>query len=229
MSDMLGYRRKIGLLIDAANTVVAADAARMNLTGVTLHTSDLDTGLERRANVRGAASRIAQKNVYATCWCSDEFFTGDGEDDKASVEKILGTTLLDPYDALVAALGTTGYPVRVGLISPFQGLELARAESRLQSLGLQIVGRATLSAPDIAAQSRTSFVAIREAVDTLPSDTHMILQLGHNCPFTILVENIEEDLGKPVLAINQVCLWHSLRSSGIDDIVPGYGRLFVDC
>jgi maleate isomerase len=40
-------------------------------------------------------------------------------------------------------------------------------------------------------------------------------------------ERLEAALDRPVLTSNQVAIWHALRLAGIDDPVPGLGRLFA--
>ena len=41
---------------------------------------------------------------------------------------------------------------------------------------------------------------------------------------------LEGDVGKPVVVSNQAMMWDCLRLAGIEDVIPGYGRLFdVDC
>jgi maleate cis-trans isomerase len=40
-----------------------------------------------------------------------------------------------------------------------------------------------------------------------------------------LIAPLERDLGTPVLTSNQATMWHALRLAGIQDGVPGFGRL----
>jgi maleate isomerase len=40
-----------------------------------------------------------------------------------------------------------------------------------------------------------------------------------------VLEELEERLGKPVVASNQAVLWHCLRLLGLGDVAPGLGRL----
>jgi maleate isomerase len=40
-----------------------------------------------------------------------------------------------------------------------------------------------------------------------------------------IVEELERDLGKPVITSNTAAFWHSLRLSGVEDRVQGFGRL----
>src|SRR5690606_2270448 len=41
-----------------------------------------------------------------------------------------------------------------------------------------------------------------------------------------VIQEIEDELGKPVIASNQAMLWDCLRLAGIDDRVEGFGRIF---
>ncbi|MEX0759409.1 MAG: hypothetical protein WD100_07510 [Tistlia sp.] len=41
-----------------------------------------------------------------------------------------------------------------------------------------------------------------------------------------VAERLEARLGKPVTSSNHALIWHCLRLAGIEDGVPGYGRLF---
>ncbi len=43
-----------------------------------------------------------------------------------------------------------------------------------------------------------------------------------------VVEQIETELSKPVIASNQAMIWDTLRLAGIDDKIPGYGLLLSE-
>lgn len=43
-----------------------------------------------------------------------------------------------------------------------------------------------------------------------------------------VIAAIEEATGKPAICSNQAMLWHCLRLAGIDDRIPGYGRLLIE-
>ena len=51
---------------------------------------------------------------------------------------------------------------------------------------------------------------------------------GGNWPSMSVVERLEDELGKPVLANNAVSLWAGLRLLKRGDSIPGYGRLLRD-
>ncbi len=43
-----------------------------------------------------------------------------------------------------------------------------------------------------------------------------------------VVDAIERDIGKPVVASNQAMIWDTFRLAGIQDKIPGYGRILRD-
>ena len=55
-----------------------------------------------------------------------------------------------------------------------------------------------------------------------------LIMPGGNWPAMSVVERLERELGKPVLANNAVSLWAGLRLLKTGDNIPGYGRLLRD-
>ena len=41
-----------------------------------------------------------------------------------------------------------------------------------------------------------------------------------------IVDELEQEVGKPVVVSNQAMFWNALRMAGIEDKIEGYGRLF---
>ena len=56
-------------------------------------------------------------------------------------------------------------------------------------------------------------------------DAEAIIMPGGNWPSMTVVERLEQELGKPVLANNAVSLWAGLRLLKRRDRIPGHGRL----
>ena len=59
-------------------------------------------------------------------------------------------------------------------------------------------------------------------------DVDAIVQVGTNLSMVRLAAAAELWLGKPVIAINTATYWHALRRNGIDDKIPGFGRLLEE-
>ena len=43
-----------------------------------------------------------------------------------------------------------------------------------------------------------------------------------------VIAALEQAIGKPVITSTQATLWHVLRLAGINDAIPGYGRLLQE-
>jgi maleate isomerase len=52
-----------------------------------------------------------------------------------------------------------------------------------------------------------------------------VVQVGTNLAMAGLAAEMEDSLGKPVVAINTATYWYALRTNGIMDKVPGFGAL----
>ena len=51
---------------------------------------------------------------------------------------------------------------------------------------------------------------------------------GTALPLLALIEELEGETGKPIVACNAAVYWQTLRAVGIDDKIPGFGRLLAD-
>jgi maleate isomerase len=59
-------------------------------------------------------------------------------------------------------------------------------------------------------------------------DADAIIMPGGNWPCLSIVERLEQDVGKPVLANNAVSIWAGLRLMKLSGGIPGYGALLRD-
>lgn len=59
-------------------------------------------------------------------------------------------------------------------------------------------------------------------------DVDAIIQVGTNLSNIRFAAAAELWLGKPVIAINTATYWHALRANGIQDRIPGFGRLMAE-
>ena len=219
MVDILGYRRKLGVIVESWNSVASPDLAQMALTGVTTHIADRPVGADRHTPLDDAVARLRAKDAHSIqLWLDDPSpDTGDARP-------------LSPRQALVAAFETGLFGRRIALLTPFDPDAHEAAVERLRATGVQVARARAIVAPSCHRQAHTPFTRLREAVAELlvGGGVDTIVQLGHNLPLLRLVENIEEDTGIPVLAINAVAHWRALRLAGIDDPLPGVGRLLLD-
>lgn len=59
-----------------------------------------------------------------------------------------------------------------------------------------------------------------------PADADGVLIVGTGLRCVGVLQDLEEDLQRPVISANQASLWHCMRLSGVRAPVEGYGRLF---
>jgi maleate isomerase len=225
MVDTLGYRRKIGIVAPAANTVVTADAAQCSLTGVTYQFSDVPAGADDPD--AETARRILQKQPAGVAAMFDHLlWAADGTNE---ISRLFGgLPVVMAREALAHAFAVSGYSRNIALLTPFPPEQHRMACATLERDGFTIVAERGLDLP-FADQPHIRFVDQRAALaPMIGDDVGTIVQLGHNMPFGRLVDNIEEDHGRPALAVNHVTFWKLLRDLGVEDVIPGVGRLFID-
>ena len=56
-------------------------------------------------------------------------------------------------------------------------------------------------------------------------DVDALFQAGTNLPAAVVAAEMEQELGKPVIAVNTATVWHAYRTNGIMDKVNGFGSL----
>lgn len=92
------------------------------------------------------------------------------------------------------------------------GFEIAN----FQGLGLNYDHEMTRVAPEF-------LVEFAHAIDRTDADA-LLLSCGALRSIEVL-DRIERELGKPVVASNQAMIWDCLRLAGVEDRIDGYGRL----
>ena len=61
--------------------------------------------------------------------------------------------------------------------------------------------------------------------DRCPREADGVLIAGTGFRCVAVINALEEDLGRPVVAANQASLWRCLRMVGVNAKIPGYGKL----
>jgi maleate isomerase len=138
-----------------------------------------------------------------------------------------GVSCVTPITAGVAAFEALG-AVRVAVLTPYID-EVNRPMVRyLQEHGLDVVALTTFGMEDDNHMAKLPPEAIHAAA--LEADRAEAEALFISCTAIRAVdalEEIEQDLGKPVVSSIQALYWQSLRLAGYADPVPGHGRLLA--
>jgi maleate isomerase len=115
---------------------------------------------------------------------------------------------------------------RIAVFSPYQPIADREVGRFFAEAGFEvtaITGMRCPTAMDIARVPEDRLRAMVAGLDGPGVDA--IVQAGTNLSFVALADRLEQELGKPVIAINAATLWHALREHGITDRVTGAGAL----
>ncbi len=244
--DVLGWRKKFGVMGPSTNTVVQPDFDDMRPAGVTNHYSRIFTPNAQAvsndtfmsgARLIGSNTIDAVKSVLTASpdylvmgMSAVTFFDGVAGADRfqASVEKESGLGVSIGSHACTAALKAYGAK-RVSFFSPYFPAANAEVRRYFTESGFQVLRDAALQCPSWLAIAEVTVDTCRETIKKLDGDdVDAIVQVGTNLSMIRLAAAAELWLGKPVIAINTATYWHALRANGIRDRIEGFGRLLEE-
>ena len=243
MPDAVGYRVKFGVIIPSTNTVVEADYNRMAPPGVTFHAGrmyieqpalDSDAAFEAVLGEIRQSIQIAIRDVM-TCkpdslimGMSSETFWDGVAGNARFIERVRaqsGLGVSTGASACQAALDVH-HARRIAVLSPYQPVVDGRVTRYFEEAGFEVARFKGLRCPTATSIAEVGEDFLRGVLRELDGpDVDAIVQVGTNLSMVRLADEAERWLGKPVLAINAVTLWHALRANGIADRVEGAGSL----
>jgi maleate isomerase len=245
--DVLGWRRKFGVMAPSTNTIVQPDFDDIRPLGVTNHYSRIFTPNVQalsnetfRAGIGTIGSNVMDA-IKSVMTCEPDylvmgisalsFFGGvkGGDEFAGRIREETGLGVTIGSRATTAAIEALGGIRRIAVLTPYWPVMNAEVVRYFGEAGLTVVR-------DIALQctSWTNIAAVtpaecRDAIRRLDGDdVDAIVQVGTNLSMVRLAAAAELWLGKPVLAINTATYWHALRANGISDRMSGFGRLLEE-
>jgi maleate isomerase len=247
MRDVLGWRRKFGVLGPSTNTIVQPDFDMMRPPGVTNHYSRIFTPNAQAVSNETfmAGTQVIGQNtldaVRSVMTCAPDYlvmgmsavtFYGGvkGADEfQAKVEKEAGIGVSIGSHSCTAALKAYGGIRRISILSPYYPVANEQVARYFSDMGFQVVRDVCLQCKSWTAIAEVTPSMLREKLVELDGkDVDAIVQVGTNLSMVRLAAAAEMWLGKPVIAINTATYWHALRQNKIMDKLCGFGRLLED-
>lgn len=234
---MIEPRARIGLIIPSSNRLTEPHFHRYAPDGVQTHVTRLRMTGPHRVPVLDILPRIAEAaEMLADARCDVIVFhctasaTESGRDAEARVVRairdVTGVRATTTASALLDALGALGAR-RIVALSPYMAEASAREIAFLAEAGLEIIRDRSLNLAGSDAYLDVSAAewlrVIQQEAD--PSADAYLLSCT-NIHSLDIIEQAERAVGRPIVASNQATLWTCLRMCGLDDEVPGLGRLF---
>lgn len=243
MTDQLGHRARIGIVVPSTNTSCQPECERLRPAGVTNQTARISIRerpltsdqafLEHvqamRDGMRSAIDQIVtcQPTHLIMGVALEAFWGGVQAADalQAELTAQAGVGVSMGSTATVAALQRFG-ATRIAVLTPHQPRGDEQVRRYFEEAGYTI---ARLTGLKCASPVQIAHVARAQIIDALRAldgdDIDAIVQVGTNLAAIDACAEAERWLGKPVLAINAVTYWDALRRCGIDDAVHGCGSV----
>jgi len=138
-----------------------------------------------------------------------------------------GVPVCTPVEAAVKALAALGVR-RIALLTPYLDGPSRLIEGFFADNGIEIVTRASFKLDGDPDMNRVTAACLIDAGRELGGhpDAEALFISCTGLRTRHVVEPLEEALGKPVVTSNQALAWDLARTAGVDDRVPGRGRLF---
>lgn len=230
MADTLAPRAIIGVMTPAMNTVVQPELELMRPAGVTNQMQRFRLGGEAVSDdlIEEAQKLMDCKPAAIAVGLTTD--AGPGGVEKlarrcAELQDAVGVPVLNASTADHAALRAFGAK-RVAVVTPFNAEIDQHVKANTEAVGFEVVaikGTCAPSLPEICETPLEDIRAVFREVGAAECDA--ILQVGTALPVVALIEELEDELAKPIVACNAAVYWQTLRAIGLSDPVPGYGQL----
>ena len=236
-----GWRARIGIIVPSVNTVMEPWAARTVPDGVSLHFSRmyLPAGTTKAALVemdrtdgKSAVRQLTSIHPHAIAYgCTASSIVQGLDYDRhlrGEIEETTHVPSTTAAHAIISGLQAVGAK-SVSIVSPYTA-EVDAAEHRyFESAGFQVLGGAFLSIVDgfrLAEPEPGTLYELGLRGCDARADALVISCL--NTRSHMVIEALEQALGKPVITSTQATLWHALRLAGVKDRLAGCGRLLTE-
>jgi len=242
--DALGWRCKFAIVAPSTNTIVQPDMGALRPNGVTNHFGRIyvpNMPVHNDEDFLALVAAISDELYAAVDRCKtfapDYLIMGmsalmfwDGREASArrmqELSEHAGVAVSAGSFACEAALKLSNAK-RIAVISPYMPISDVNVTRFFEECGFTVAKFVGLRCNSPIAIAEVQVDTLRQHLLDMDDDgIDAIVQVGTNMSMLGLAWEMEEKLGKPVIAINAATYWHALRANGIDDRFTGHGPLF---
>jgi maleate isomerase len=230
MSDTLAPRAIIGVMTPAMNTVVQPELERLRPSGISNQMQRFRLGGERISDdLFGEAEKLMDANPLALAiGLTTDAGPGGVEKLKSVCDELQDRIGIPVCNASIATQkGLHALRAkRIAVLTPFNADIDQVVKANIEAGGFEVAAIKGTEAPSLPQICETPLDQIRDLARQLAAtDCDAIAQIGTALPMVGLIEELERETGKTIVACNAAVYWQTLRALGINDSVPGFGRL----
>lgn len=230
-----GTRARIGMLLPSGNQAAEPQFHAMLPQGVSLHTTRLKLVGSSEADLLAMVERVEEAAqlvadagadlVVFHCTAVSTFSAELEESIKRRVASASGKPVTATSEALVAALRALSAR-RIVMISPYLKPINEREAAYLRGSGFEVLDLAGLNCPTAAAMMAVTPERWKTfALEHRDQRADAYLISCTTVRSADVIEELERELGRPVVTSNTAAAWHCLRTLNVADRVSGFGRL----
>ncbi len=235
----IAHRAAIGLLVLATDQTMEHEFRRLVCQdGVALYEARLWNDNDvTPATLRAMRERIApaaelilpgvKLDVVAFGCTSASMELGEEEVFRQIHTARPGVACTTPVTAAFAAFSAMGAR-RIGVLTPYSAEVNAGVRAYLTRRGATVAAFGTFNKQDDRDAARIAPESIAEAIRTLARSTTLdaVFVSCTSLRLSEIVADVEAEIEIPVTSSDHAMAWHCLRLAGVNDVVPGAGRLF---
>ncbi len=233
------WRARIGTIIPVSNTTNETEFNRMKPDGVTVHFTRVplhgnpaeDDFQDMLSHAGDASEGLAAAGADVIAYgCTSGSMICPADRLIGTMEDASGKPAISTAGAIIQALKALGIK-RLSMATPYSDATNEKECAFIERHGFEVVamkglglGRTLEKIQKMSRVSPSEIYAHAKSVDR--EDSEAILICCTDFGSAGVVEDLEKDLGKPVITSNTASFWGALRRAGIDDKIEGYGQLF---
>lgn len=229
--------KRIGMLVPSSGLSeeevqkILPKGVSLHVTRMRLKSASYEEELHFADNVEEPASLLADAGVDIIAFSNTlgGLMKGKGHDQEI-IDRIHQTTGIPATTSITSVVdGFRAMNVKKMVLVAANLEILVNIEKKfLEDSGFEVLRSRGLSMKNIAKEYDTEPSFWYEQLKAMkdPQADGYFLSCG-GIRVVDIIEQLEADLGKPVVTSNQALAWHSLRKIGIHDKIAGYGQLLV--
>ncbi len=232
-----GSRATLGMVVLASDRTLENEIRQLPLPGVALHHSrifnethvDSHTLMAMKARLPEAAGLLPSEFGFSAIGygcTSASTLMGDDAVAEAIHTAHPGVSVTNPVRAAVHAFRALNAH-KIAIVTPYSEAVTLPVIERFEADGFEVPAFGSFLIEDdlVVARVSADSVATGAATVLAQADADAVFISCTSIRLFDHVQRLEDELGVPVVSSNTAFTWHLLRSGGIDDQFPEFGKL----